>query len=70
VVPTNGENNACCAICFIEYTPESLTVELPCNEGHYFHEECCKKWLKINGTCPICRCDVEKAFKEKKKNKK
>jgi len=36
VIPLVGDNN-CCTICYLEYTNDSLIVELPCNEGHYFH---------------------------------
>jgi len=26
---------------------------------HHYHDECLKKWLKINGLCPICRGKIE-----------
>jgi hypothetical protein len=28
-----------------------------CN--HYFHAACIDEWLKMNGTCPICRNSPE-----------
>lgn len=29
------------------------------NGSHHMHMECCDEWLKINGTCPICRTPVK-----------
>ena len=26
---------------------------------HHFHADCIKKWLKVNGICPICRTKLE-----------
>ncbi len=25
---------------------------------HHFHETCLKRWLKINGQCPVCRTRI------------
>ncbi|XP_076111314.1 uncharacterized protein LOC143079699 isoform X1 [Mytilus galloprovincialis] len=41
-----------CVICHEEMTPDT-TVRLECH--HRFHDECIRKWLKENSTCPNCR---------------
>ncbi|KAK3107126.1 hypothetical protein FSP39_007850 [Pinctada imbricata] len=41
-----------CVICHEEMTPPT-TVKLECN--HRFHDECIRKWLKEQSTCPNCR---------------
>ncbi|OZJ04970.1 hypothetical protein BZG36_01768 [Bifiguratus adelaidae] len=49
-----------CAICKDEFLLDDKTTQLPCH--HEFHEECIKPWLKVNGTCPVCRYSlVQKA---------
>lgn len=43
-----------CTICLSEYRPKETLSAIPdCN--HFFHEECIGEWLKLNGTCPVCR---------------
>lgn len=43
-----------CSICFDEFkAAESNVRKLPCN--HLFHQNCIFPWLRINGTCPVCR---------------
>ncbi|KAI7883052.1 hypothetical protein K492DRAFT_159934 [Lichtheimia hyalospora FSU 10163] len=42
-----------CAVCKDEYTQNDHVMELECT--HFFHPDCIKPWLKINGTCPVCR---------------
>ena len=42
-----------CAICFEEITKGALRMILPCFHG--FHTDCCTQWLRINGSCPICK---------------
>lgn len=39
-----------CHDCLIEY------ISLDCN--HCFHLHCLLKWLRNNGTCPICRSEI------------
>lgn len=41
-----------CVICMDEFGGE-LAKEMPCK--HKFHGVCVEKWLKINGSCPVCR---------------
>ncbi|XP_006651440.2 E3 ubiquitin-protein ligase RING1 [Oryza brachyantha] len=41
-----------CAIC-LEETAAAAWKEMPC--GHQFHGACLEKWLRMHGTCPMCR---------------
>ncbi|CAM8991596.1 unnamed protein product [Rhodiola kirilowii] len=45
-----------CAICLEEYENQDQVREMPCK--HKFHKRCVDKWLKMNGSCPICRCQM------------
>ncbi|PVU88673.1 hypothetical protein BB560_006347 [Smittium megazygosporum] len=47
-----------CGICMEQYAPTEVLVFLDCH--HEFHEDCIVKWLRVNGTCPICRVVVGK----------
>lgn len=43
-----------CVVCLDELGVGGRVVkEMPCK--HRFHGECVEKWLKIHGSCPICR---------------
>jgi len=57
-----------CAICMVEYEENDKVVMLACNPMHYFHEDCGKKWLGINGQCPICRARVDGKKEEPNRN--
>ncbi|KAI8379417.1 uncharacterized protein BYT42DRAFT_326113 [Radiomyces spectabilis] len=46
-----------CAVCKDEFAKVEQVIELPCQ--HIFHEDCIKPWLKMNGTCPVCRHAVD-----------
>ncbi|XP_026427890.1 RING-H2 finger protein ATL22-like [Papaver somniferum] len=49
----NPENTTC-SICLADYTPKDTLKSLPgCN--HYFHVNCIDGWLRVNGSCPVCR---------------
>ena len=49
-------DNIKCSICTMGYVSGELKRKLPkCN--HYYHKRCIDTWLKIQGTCPICRYD-------------
>ena len=59
----NGNQNSgsgeemSCPICLLEFDVGDTVMLLnPCM--HRFHEECCKKWLRENKKCPICREQV------------
>lgn len=42
-----------CAICMEDFRLHEEAKKLPCK--HCFHEPCIKEWLKLHGTCPVCR---------------
>lgn len=49
-----GTNGTVCLICLSEYASKETVRFIPeCN--HCFHVECIDVWLKIHGSCPICR---------------
>ncbi|XP_006294928.2 RING-H2 finger protein ATL67 [Capsella rubella] len=43
-----------CSICLCEYKEAEMLRMMPeCK--HYFHLCCLDAWLKLNGSCPVCR---------------
>ena len=54
-----------CVVCLEDYVPGvSRVMKLPC--GHEFHVGCITPWLVTRRrTCPICKGDVVKMFREK-----
>ncbi|KAK9665255.1 hypothetical protein RND81_14G100400 [Saponaria officinalis] len=51
-LPRPDENN--CPICLGEYLAKDSLRSLP-NCGHCFHSDCVDEWLRLNGSCPVCR---------------
>lgn len=50
-----------CPICLSDYQPKETLRSIPdCN--HYFHADCIDEWLKLNGTCPLCRKSPESSI--------
>ena len=47
--------NETCSICMDENRDET-SVGLEC--GHFFHLKCLKDWMRIRGSCPMCRRQV------------
>ncbi|KAI9083965.1 hypothetical protein K1719_027158 [Acacia pycnantha] len=47
------EENKQCVICLEEAEIGSEVKEMPC--GHKFHGDCIVSWLKLRGSCPVCR---------------
>ncbi|KGN56511.2 hypothetical protein Csa_011308 [Cucumis sativus] len=46
--------NCVCSICLCEYKDAEMLRMMPeCR--HYFHLCCIDAWLKLNGSCPVCR---------------
>ncbi|XP_024987611.1 putative RING-H2 finger protein ATL21A [Cynara cardunculus var. scolymus] len=49
-----GHDDGVCPICLSEYHVKETVRCIPeCR--HCFHSECIDEWLKMNGSCPICR---------------
>jgi hypothetical protein len=42
-----------CSICTLQFKSNSVVKPLKIC-GHYFHQNCIKKWLQNHKTCPIC----------------
>lgn len=42
-----------CAICLSDFEDGEKVKELNCE--HRFHIACIDDWLKIKGSCPLCR---------------
>ncbi|KAK4483530.1 hypothetical protein RD792_010727 [Penstemon davidsonii] len=49
-----GPNGATCPICLVDYDPKDIIRCIPQCE-HCFHSDCIDEWLRMNGTCPLCR---------------
>ncbi|EPS64006.1 hypothetical protein M569_10777, partial [Genlisea aurea] len=45
-----------CVICLEEWGIGDKAKEMPCS--HRFHKECVEKWLRIHGSCPVCRYEM------------
>ncbi|KAB5561211.1 hypothetical protein DKX38_006168 [Salix brachista] len=50
---TVQESGNDCAICFNDIGIGSELGEMPCKHG--FHSGCIEQWLRIHGSCPVCR---------------
>ncbi|KAG4400461.1 hypothetical protein GLYMA_07G062800v4 [Glycine max] len=49
-----GNYDSTCSICLCEYKDSEMLRMMPeCR--HYFHLCCLDPWLKLNGSCPVCR---------------
>ncbi|CAG7908669.1 hypothetical protein BRARA_D02797 [Brassica rapa] len=49
-----GVNDIVCPICLSEYASKETVRCIPECE-HCFHIECIDAWLKLHGSCPLCR---------------
>lgn len=59
VVETNEESHhnrrgPKCAICRDAYRSSEAVCVLPCADE--FHADCISPWLRLQATCPLCRC--------------
>ncbi|XP_022147271.1 RING-H2 finger protein ATL67-like [Momordica charantia] len=49
-----GGTNCVCSICLCDYKEAEMLRMMPeCR--HFFHLCCIDAWLKLNGSCPVCR---------------
>ncbi|CAI9763251.1 unnamed protein product [Fraxinus pennsylvanica] len=45
-----------CPICITEFEVNGEVKEMPCK--HKFHSGCIDKWLRVSGSCPVCRYNM------------
>ncbi|KAI9111978.1 hypothetical protein K1719_017668 [Acacia pycnantha] len=57
-----GGSGGECVICLEEWEVGGVAKEMPCK--HKFHDNCIEKWLRIHGSCPVCRYQMPVAEKE------
>jgi hypothetical protein len=59
------KKNDMCPICAEKFLNDEypLVVQLPCHPSHKFDLECIAPWLKLQGTCPLDRKELEKKKK-------
>ncbi|KPI83723.1 hypothetical protein ABL78_7226 [Leptomonas seymouri] len=53
-----------CFVCLRRFQDEEDVAELPC--AHLFHFSCIIRWLRRQGSCPCCRADVRKLYRQTK----
>ena len=54
-----------CAVCWDDFHLNENVKILQCD--HMYHPDCIIPWLKLHGTCPICRKDLNEDEKEGEK---
>ena len=50
---SDDEEISKCIICYEEETSDEKLVPLYCT--HKFHNDCANNWLRLDGSCPVCR---------------
>lgn len=45
-----------CSVCMDDFIFGESVRQLPCD--HHYHSPCIVPWLKLHGTCPVCRKDL------------
>ncbi|KAE9592216.1 putative transcription factor C2H2 family [Lupinus albus] len=50
----NKEHETTCSICISDYNESEILRMMP-KCCHCFHRYCIDEWLKVKGSCPICR---------------
>lgn len=48
-----------CSICLNKMKRSEKRCLVACPQEHVFHDACIKKWLRLKGTCPVCRGSVQ-----------
>ena len=52
-----GGDTAACTVCYEDYAVGDRVSKLPCS--HMFCIACVRQWLRRNGTCPVCRMELD-----------
>ncbi|XP_014666500.1 PREDICTED: E3 ubiquitin-protein ligase RNF126-B-like, partial [Priapulus caudatus] len=56
ITPDQVARTLQCSVCMEEFVLAEEVTQLPCD--HHFHSDCIVPWLKLHGTCPICRLSL------------
>ncbi|XP_052794903.1 E3 ubiquitin-protein ligase RNF115-like [Mya arenaria] len=56
VTQTQVDNVLQCSVCMDDFKLDEEVRKLPCD--HHYHNDCIVTWLKMHGTCPVCRKDL------------
>ncbi|GMH00470.1 hypothetical protein Nepgr_002309 [Nepenthes gracilis] len=51
---SSDKNNSMCSICLCDYKEAEMLRMMP-DCKHFFHLCCLDAWLRLNGSCPVCR---------------
>ena len=54
---TEKEYDKTCSICLSDFNNEDKVSITECD--HIYHNDCIKKWLRINNTCCICKQELK-----------
>ncbi|VVU94333.1 Ring finger domain [seawater metagenome] len=46
-----------CSICLEKLETDTKGYSI-CDNNHYFHASCLKKWIEKNPSCPLCRTSI------------
>ena len=49
-----------CSICYSEFNSDHTIIRLPCNEKHYFHQECIAEWIDRKLNWPLWNTKITK----------
>jgi hypothetical protein len=61
-------DDSVCPICYDNFQPNELCIQLPCNHNHIFHDHCLNSWKQ--NTCPLCRQETNIETKNPATSKK
>ncbi|KAJ4972976.1 hypothetical protein NE237_006150 [Protea cynaroides] len=57
-----------CSICLDGWEIGEEAREMPCN--HRYHSGCIEKWLRMHGSCPVCRFEMPTGEEESRKRER
>ncbi|KAM0949496.1 putative transcription factor C2H2 family [Dioscorea sansibarensis] len=58
-----GRGEEWCVVCLGELAEKEM-VKVIAGCGHGFHPACIDAWLRIHGSCPLCRCSEILGFRD------